>query len=113
MLQQPTTPFQVTIMKPGKEIHIKIPDIYSGESKCIVVPTLLSGGKRTVREEIALAKLSMVGFSVCSSSHINLQSQASVCVDPNCIVPVPSSDQSEILVNRMRIATSEVSCIWN
>ena len=101
----------MTIVKPGKEIHIKVPDIYSGESKCIVVPTLLSGTKKKVREEIALAKLTVLGFSVCSSCHVNLQSQISVCVDPNCTVPEPSSDQSEILVNRMRIATSEVTIL--
>ena len=111
MFQQPSTPFPVTVANPGKEFQIKVPDIYSGESKCIVVPTLLSGNKNPVREDRILANLSMTGFSVCSSSHVTLHSQISVIVDPNCKVAIPSSDQSEILVNRMRIATSEVSCV--
>eukprot|EP00800_Vazella_pourtalesii_P016033 TRINITY_DN449_c0_g1_i1.p1 TRINITY_DN449_c0_g1~~TRINITY_DN449_c0_g1_i1.p1 ORF type:complete len:314 (-),score=75.67 TRINITY_DN449_c0_g1_i1:118-1059(-) len=108
VFQQPSTPFHVTVVNPGKELQIKVPDIYSGESKCIVVPTLLSGNKNPVREDRILANLSVTGFSVCSSSHVTLQSQTSVIVDPNCKGAVPSSDQSEILVNRMRIATSEV-----
>ena len=111
MFQQPSTPFHVTVVNPGKELQIKVPDIYSGESKCIVVPTLLSGNKNPVREDRILANLSVTGFSVCSSSHVTLQSQTSVIVDPNCKGAVPSSDQSEILVNRMRIATSEVSVV--
>ena len=110
VFQQPSTPFKVTVVNPGKEFQINIPDIYSGESKCVVVPTFLSGSKNSVREDRILANLSVTGFSVCSSSHVTLHSQTSVIVDPNCKVVIPSSDQSEILVNRMRIATSEVSC---
>ena len=110
VFQQPSTPFPVTVVNPGKEFQIKIPDIYSGESKCVVIPTILSGSKNAVKEDRILANLSMTGFSVCSSSHVTLQSQTSVIVDPNCKGAIPSSHQSEILVNRMRIATSEVCC---
>ena len=111
MFQAPSTPFPVTVVKPGKELVVRVPDIYSGESKCIVVPARLSGTKNTSPENRLLATLSVVGFSVCSSSHVTLEAVAVVCVDPTCPAPVPSEGQKEILVNRMRIATSEVSCV--